>query len=264
MHFNLLLNDVYAFFGFSLIASSVYVFNDLIDAGADRLHPKKKYRPIAAGFINKNEATIIIITLLGIAGLIFFTLLNQPAIWLLLGFYIVQNVLYSVKLKHIAIIDIVIIAMGFLIRILLGGIVTFTPLSQWIVLITFLLALFLALAKRRDDVLIFEKTGNKMRSNIDGYNLDFLNVCMAIMSAVVIVAYIMYTTSSDVVKITGHHIYITSFFVIIGVMRYLQIVFVKQESGSPSVVLLTDKFLQITIAGWLTSFFILLYTNTLS
>ncbi|QQL50103.1 UbiA prenyltransferase family protein [Mucilaginibacter ginkgonis] len=263
MQLNLLLNDVYAFIGFSFFASAVYIFNDLIDVEADRLHPKKQFRPIAAGLVTTRQALIIILVLVGAGSLLLFLTLNQPLIWVLVIIYLVQNLLYTVKLKHIAIVDIVIIALGFLIRIVLGGIVTNTPLSHWIVLITFLLALFLALAKRRDDVLLFEKTGNKMRSNIDGYNLDFLNVSMSIMSAVVIVAYIMYTTSPDVVRMVGEKVYVTSFFVVIGVMRYLQVTFVKHESGNPSIILLRDRFLQLTIAGWLATFFILLYTNTL-
>lgn len=261
---NLLINDIYAFAGFSLIASAVYIFNDLFDIEADRLHPKKKNRPLAAGKITRKQAVITIAILLLTGILIFWLTLNQTMIWALVGFYLLQNILYTIKLKHITIVDIVIIALGFLIRIMIGGVATDTRLSQWIILITFLLALFLALAKRRDDVLLFEKTGNKMRKNIDGYNLDFLNVSMSIMSAVVIVAYIMYATSPDIVSKMGHNIYLTSFFVIIGIMRYLQITFVNEDSGSPSKILTTDRFLQLTIAGWLLTFFVLLYTNTLA
>lgn len=261
---NLLINDIYAFAGFSLIASAVYIFNDLFDIEADRLHPKKKNRPLAAGKITRKQAVITIAILLLTGILIFGLTLNQTMIWALVGFYLLQNILYTIKLKHITIVDIVIIALGFLIRIMIGGVATDTRLSQWIILITFLLALFLALAKRRDDVLLFEKTGNKMRKNIDGYNLDFLNVSMSIMSAVVIVAYIMYATSPDIVSKMGHNIYLTSFFVIIGIMRYLQITFVNEDSGSPSKILTTDRFLQLTIAGWLLTFFVLLYTNTLA
>lgn len=261
---NLLINDIYAFAGFSLIASAVYIFNDLFDIEADRLHPKKKNRPLAAGKITRKQAVITIAILLLTGILIFWLTLNQTMIWALVGFYLLQNILYTIKLKHITIVDIVIIALGFLIRIMIGGVATDTRLSQWIILITFLLALFLALAKRRDDVLLFEKTGNKMRKNIDGYNLDFLNISMSIMSAVVIVAYIMYATSPDIVSKMGHNIYLTSFFVIIGIMRYLQITFVNEDSGSPSKILTTDRFLQLTIAGWLLTFFVLLYTNTLA
>jgi 4-hydroxybenzoate polyprenyltransferase len=263
-HVNLIWNDIYAFAGFSLIASAVYVFNDLFDIEADQLHPVKKNRPLASGKITKSQAIILIMLLLLAGALIFWLKLNQPLIWALVGFYILQNLLYTVKLKHVAIVDIVIISLGFLIRIMIGGAATDTALSQWIVLVTFLLALFLALAKRRDDVLLFEKTGRKMRKNIDGYNLQFLNVSMSIMSAVVIVAYIMYATSAEIVSKMGNHVYLTSFFVVIGIMRYLQITFVNEDSGSPSKILRTDRFLQLTIAGWLLAFFVLLYTNTFS
>jgi decaprenyl-phosphate phosphoribosyltransferase len=259
---DLLIIDVYAFIGFSFIASAVYVFNDLLDIESDKLHPKKKNRPLASGKITKNEAYALIFILLLAGFFIFRIKTDQTIVWVLLGYYLLQNILYTIKLKHIAIIDITIIALGFLIRIMLGGVITNTPLSQWIILITFLLALFLALAKRRDDVLIFERTGNKMRKNIDGYNLNFLNVSMSIMSAVVIVSYIMYTTSSEIVSRMGNHIYLTSFFVIVGIMRYLQLTFVNEESGSPVSVLIRDKFLQLIILGWLSAFFILLYIHT--
>jgi decaprenyl-phosphate phosphoribosyltransferase len=174
---------------------------------------------------------------------------------------LLQNILYCVKLKHIAILDVTLIASGFLIRIMLGGAITNTLLSHWIILITFLLALFLALAKRRDDVLIFIRTGDKMRKNIDGYNLDFLNVSMSIMSAVVIVAYIMYSTSPETVANIGQNLYFTSFFVIVGIMRYLQITFVNEKSGSPTNIVLHDLFLQLIILGWLGTFCILIYIH---
>jgi decaprenyl-phosphate phosphoribosyltransferase len=259
MDINLLSKTFYAFISFSLVASAVYVFNDLMDIESDRLHDKKKNRPLAAGNIATNEAlAIIVILLLAGFGILLFSL-NLTLAWILVGAYLLQNILYCIKLKHVAILDITLIAAGFLIRIMLGGAVTNILLSHWIILITFLLALFLALAKRRDDVLIYIRTGDKMRKNIDGYNLDFLNASMSIMSAIVIVAYIMYATSPEPVATLGHDLYLTSFFVILGIMRYLQLTFVSEKSGSPTSILLSDIFLQLIIGGWLVAFCVLIY-----
>jgi hypothetical protein len=125
---------------------------------------------------------------------------------------------------------------------------------------TFLLALFIALAKRRDDVLIFLETGKKMRKVIDGYNLQFLDTAMAIMAAVVIVAYIIYTTSVEVTeRLHSQYLYLTALFVILGIMRYLQITFVYLDSGSPTKIVFKDRFMQATIFSWIISFTWLIY-----
>ena len=125
---------------------------------------------------------------------------------------------------------------------------------------TFLLALFMALAKRRDDVLIFLNTGDKTRKVVDSYNLQFLDTAMAIMAAVVIVAYTVFSTSLEVVeKFRSEYLYLTVIFVILGIMRYLLIVFVKQDAGSPTKIVLKDSFIQLTILCWGLSFVLILY-----
>ncbi len=261
--FGLLVNAIWAFFGFSLVASAVYVFNDWLDIESDKLHPKKKDRPLASGVVTKTEA-LVLISVLILAGVgIYVVFINNFFATLLLSFYIIQNIFYTIKLKNIAIVDITIIAIGFVIRILMGGVVTGTELSNWIILITFLLALFLGLTKRRDDVLIFLKTGDLTRKNIGGYNLEFLNASMTIMSSIVIVSYIMYTISPPVMARVGNYLYLTTFFVILGIMRHLQIVFVEQKSGDPSKILLGDRLLQLIIIGWIVSFIVILYFKKL-
>ncbi len=125
---------------------------------------------------------------------------------------------------------------------------------------TFLLALFLALAKRRDDVLIFDNTGQKMRKVLDGYNIQFIDMAMTLMSGIVIVSYIMYCTSFDVMqRVHNDNLYLTALFVIIGIMRYMQLTFVEKNSGSPTKILLKDLMIQITVLLWLVSFGIILY-----
>jgi len=243
------------------MASAVYIFNDLHDVSEDRLHPIKKFRPVAASEISPITAKALFLFLLFLGGGVMYFPFKNPLILGLVLFYILQNILYTLKLKHIAIVDTIIISFGFLIRILIGGIVTETILSQWIILMTFLLAMFLALAKRRDDVLIFIKTNEKPRKNVDGYNLEFLNATMMITASVVIVTYIMYTMSVGQTGMTdnGKNLYFTTFFVLIGIIRFLHLIMVKKRIGGPTKILVNDPFLLIIIFGWLITFAVLLY-----
>ena len=255
---DLLLNALIAFIAFSLSASAVYVLNDYRDIEDDRLHPTKQNRPLASGAISSQTALVLMV-LLAVVGLGLMISLSRDAA-LILSAYVLMNIAYSFKLKHVAIIDVVIISIGFVLRLFIGSLVTGIPLSSWIVIMTFLLALFLALAKRRDDVLIFQQTGQKMRQVIDGYNLQLIDTAMTIMSAVVIVAYILYTKSAEsVARIGNENLYLTGLFVILGIMRYLQITFVEENSGSPTRIVLNDRFMQLTIIAWLATFGWMIY-----
>lgn len=254
----LLSNAFIAFIAFSFSASAVYIFNDLQDIKEDKQHPSKKFRPIASGAITQSHAIIVMLVLF-VLGFSLMTFLSLQAVSILSA-YIALNIAYSYSLKHIAIVDINIIAIGFVLRLLVGSVVTGTLLSQWIIIMTYLLALFIALAKRRDDVLIFLDTGKKMRKVIGGYNIQFLDITMSIMASVVIVSYILYTTSPEVeVRLDSENLYMTSFFVILGIMRYLKIVFIHKDSGSPTKILATDKFMQLVMLGWLVTVTWILY-----
>lgn len=255
---DLLFNTLITFVAFSLSASAVYIFNDYHDIEEDRLHPKKQKRPLACGAISKPLA-LLIMTMLFITGFSLITSLSLKASGIL-AIYVVLNIAYSFYLKHIAIIDVTIIAIGFVLRLFIGAAIADIHLSMWIVIMTFLLALFLALAKRRDDVLIYLETGQKMRKVIDGYNLQFLDGAMMIMASVVIVAYTIYTTSSEVIeRVHSEYIYLTALFVIMGILRYLQITFVFKDSGSPTRVIFKDHFIQLTLLAWLLSFTWIIY-----
>ncbi len=253
-----LFNAVIAFIAFSLTSSAIYTLNDYHDIEEDRQHPKKKERPLASGAISKSQA-ITIMSVLFVVGFTLMAILSPKATGILLA-YVIMNIAYSFYLKHIAILDVVIIAIGFVLRLFIGSAVTGIPLSMWIIIMTFLLALFMALAKRRDDVLIYLDTGKKMRKVVDGYNLQFLDTAMAIMASVVIVAYTIYTTSAEVVaRIHSEYLYLTALFVILGVMRYLQVALVLKDSGSPTKIVLKDRFMQLTLIGWVFTFTWILY-----
>ena len=174
--------------------------------------------------------------------------------------YFVLNIAYCVKLKHYAIVDVFIIATGFVLRLFAGAFAGNVPLSHWIVLMTFLLALFLAFAKRRDDVVSYENTGVLARRNINRYNLAFMNQALSVISAVTLVAYILYCVSPEVrVRVGSEYLYLTSIFVLAGIIRYLQISIVDLKSGSPTKVLLRDRFIQGCVLLWMASFLFLLY-----
>lgn len=254
----LLTDAIIAFIAFSLSASAIYTLNDFRDIEEDRDHPQKRFRPLASGTITKLQAIIIMILLFS-AGFSLMASLSFNAT-LILTTYVIMNITYSFYLKHISIVDVTTIAIGFVLRLFVGSAVTNIHLSMWIVIMTFLLALFMALAKRRDDVLIYENTGKKMRKVIDGYNLQFLDTAMSIMAAIVIVAYLMYTTSTEVVQRVGsEYLYLTSFFVIIGIMRYLKMTFIHKDSSSPTKIVLKDRFTQLVLLAWILSFAWILY-----
>jgi decaprenyl-phosphate phosphoribosyltransferase len=240
---------------FSLAASSIYVLNDYHDIAEDRAHPTKKNRPLASGVVSKSTA----IALMGLLFVISLggAMLLSASFAMILGIYIIMNIAYTFGLKHISILDITIIAIGFVLRIYAGSVLIENTPSMWIILVTFLLALFLAFAKRRDDCLL-ALDGKKTRKNIDGYNLEMVNAAMTLMAGVTVVAYIMYTVSPEVIERLGtHNLYITALFVIIGILRYMQLTFVEQNSGSPTKLVLKDRFLQLVLIGWISSFYII-------
>jgi 4-hydroxybenzoate polyprenyltransferase len=242
---------------FSMATSALYSFNDVLDREEDRRHPEKKYRPVASGKIGVRSAIIFMIVLLTISlsGAAF---LSEGFLYILL-LYVLMNIAYSFKLKHISILDISLISIGFVLRIFAGAeLVDVTP-TNWIVLVTFLLALFLAFAKRRDDVLLVDE-GLRTRKNINGYNLEMINAGMVFMAGVTTVAYIMYTLSDEVINRLGSSdVYFTSFFVILGILRYMQITFVENRSSNPAFLLIHDLFLKIIIVSWLATFLIIYF-----
>ncbi len=248
-----------AFIVFSLVASSVYIFNDIKDLQEDRAHPTKRLRPLASGVISKLSAYLTM-ALLVILGLGLSTYWFHFDFLALIVFYLIINIFYSIQLKHVPIVDIAIIAVGFVIRLFVGSVTAAVPITVWIITMTFLLALFLGFAKRRDDVLIYNRDGNKTRKNIDGYNLEFVNAGMVIVAGAMIVSYIMYTISPQTISKFGtDKLYLTTIFVILGTLRYLQISFVEENGGSPTKIVLKDGFLQATIFLWWLSFTVVLY-----
>ncbi|HNR72641.1 MAG TPA: UbiA prenyltransferase family protein [Cyclobacteriaceae bacterium] len=243
---------------FSLVASGIYIINDYRDRHTDRLHPLKKNRPLASGVI-KNFHALLLAGFLIISGLLIGLFLNQTFFWFIL-IYLLINIGYSLGLKNVTIVDLLLVSLGFLIRIYAGGVLAEVVISHWLAIMVFLLALFLVVAKRKDDLIIYETTGERVRKVSTSYNSDFINSCITLLSAVILVAYLMYTLSVEVIERLGNeYIFATTFFVIAGLMRYLQIIFVERKSGSPTQIFFTDKFIVLTILGWIISFYFLIY-----
>lgn len=250
------------FASFCLISSSIYCFNDLKDVEADRQHPKKCKRPIASRAVSiKGGYAMMIICTIGAFLLIpFARSVNTPYIYIIVAAYWLMNIAYCVKLKQYAILDVAIIAVGFVMRVLIGGLTTDVWVSHWLVMMTFLVTLFLAFTKRNDDYRIYEQTGIKPRVSITGYNKTFINEATAIIASVTIVCYIMYTMSPEVIERMGtRYVYLTSGWVLAGLLRYLQNMIVFGLSGSPTKSIVKDHFIQLCIIGWIASFFAIIY-----
>ena len=249
------------FLSFSLAASAIYCLNDIIDVNADRAHPVKCKRPIASGAITIPQAYgMMALSMLVSIVLMFLLPAGQTKTIFVIGAYFLINVAYCLRLKDYAIIDVCIIASGFVLRILAGGYATGVQLSKWIVLMTFLLTLFLAFAKRRDDVLRMNTTGQAPRANTSRYNLTFINQAITITAGVMLVCYVMYTVSPEIIaQFATDKLYLTSILVILAILRYLQISFVDEKSGDPVKVALSDRATQLILLAWLLSFLVIIY-----
>lgn len=252
------------FVAFSFLASSIYIINDYRDIEDDRKHPKKSKRPLASGKVAKSTALIIAGILFVIGTVLGYLLDDSGKFLFLLGIYYLLNLGYSFGLKNLSIVDIMIVAAGFVLRVKGGAVLGDIHTTEWLIIMTFLLALFMAIGKRRDDVILKLSTGTDMRKAIKGYSLDYLNIVLGLVCAVIIVAYINYTVSGALYKEFGHRLYYTSLFVIAGVMRYLQIIFVHNNSGSPTDILYKDRFIQITLLLWIASFFAIVYLKDIT
>lgn len=254
-----LLGAAMAFFAFSFAASAIYCLNDIQDLERDRQHPRKQHRPLASGVLRPSVAYALMVACVAISYAIV-GVSHTLALAGIITTYLLLNAAYCLRLKHYAILDVFIIAVGFVLRIFAGGVSCNIHLTPWIVLMVFLLALFLAFAKRRDDVLIYEHTGTLARRGIDRYNLPFMNQIIALIAAITIVCYILYTVNPDVVtRFRSEYVYLTAVWVIAAMIKYLQITMVDLKSGSPTKVLLTNRFVQCCIVGWGIHFLILIY-----
>lgn len=238
----------FSFFCFCIAASSIYILNDYFDVSQDQLHPEKSKRPIAAGSISSKKALLLMVLLMLIS--LSSSYWANLRLFEIIVFYIILNVLYSKWLKHIAILDLNLIAIGFVLRLFAGATISDTLPSVWIILITYLLALFLAIAKRRTDVILAHH-GKQVRKNIAGYNLIFIDITLGILSSILIVCYIFYCIAPEnQMHYNSKLLYVSIILVMNGILRYLKLSLVDQITYSPTKIVLKDRFIQITIILW--------------
>lgn len=262
-HPQFLIKSIFAFVVFSFIASSIYILNDYKDIEADKKHPEKMNRPLANGSISKKSAWLIFGVLVSAVVLLVF--LGQEFfhknLWkfsVIIASYFLMNLAYTFKLKHVAIVDIFIIAMGFVLRILAGGYSTGIAISQWAILLTFVLALVLAVGKRRGE-LINAAISGKTRKALDGYNVQFADIVLSISVTLAIICYLMFTLTPEVQGKFGVRVFYTVIFVVFAFLRYLQQTLVYNKTESPTKIVYKDHYIQITIVLWLITFLLLIY-----
>lgn len=249
-----------AFLLFSATASAVYILNDTMDRDADRLHPVKKNRPIASGDVPLSLAITLMLVLAG--GALVEAALFSPQFAAILAVYAAMNVAYSLGLKSVSILDIMIVAMGFVLRVVAGAAVLGIEASVWIVTCTGLLALFIAIAKRRDDVI--KTLDNSHRKSLKGYNIAFLDAALTATITATFVCYAMYVADERVmVRMGSQHLYYTLPFVLAGLLRYLQVTVVEKRSGSPTQIAVSDPFMICVLVGWMLTFAALIYGPSL-
>lgn len=241
---------------FCAVSSAVYIANDFLDRESDREHPQKRLRPLAAGTVPVPLALGLMCLL--VAGGLALALALSPAFAGISAAYLALNLAYSFYLKRIAILDLMVIAFGFVLRVQAGALLIAVTPSSWIIIMTGLLALFLGLAKRRDD--LAKRLGGDHRRSLDGYTFRFLDTASAVVTAALLVAYLIYTTDQSVMARLGtEDLYVTAPFVVFGILRYLQITLVEERSGSPTAIVLTDPPMIATVLGWLGAFGILIH-----
>ncbi|MFC5528991.1 decaprenyl-phosphate phosphoribosyltransferase [Cohnella yongneupensis] len=234
-----LINAFIAFICFSFMASTIYIINDIVDLEKDRLHPDKCHRPIASGAVTVFQAIITAIVLfVTSAGLGLFVNIE---LLLILGVYFALNLAYSLRLKHVVIIDVMIIAFGFVLRAAAGAFAVGLYLTPWFVLCTLLLSLFLALGKRRHELELFTNDPSRRRKVLDFYTVKLLDQLMAIVTGVVIMFYSMYAATEQPAMMY------TIPFVIYGIFRYYYLVHMENGGGKPEEILLTDRHILVTI-----------------
>lgn len=252
-----------AFLSICLVASSIYCLNDIVDIDENRRHPRKRFRPVAKGTVSIKQAAVIsgLLVLCGLAvPVVGFPWQLALKVGAIVMAYSLMNIAYCLGLKHIAIVDVFCIGIGFVLRIFIGGVACGIWISPWLVCLTFLLTLFLAFAKRRDDILMQSQKGIKVRDNVVSYNVPFMNQTLGLLGAITVVCYILYTVQPDVeARLDTHWVYLTSVFVLAGILRYLQIAIVDGKSGDPTSILLKDRFVQGCILAWGISYLIIIY-----
>lgn len=251
---------IVAFASFCLLASAAYVLNDVRDASRDRLHPEKRLRPIAAGRVAIGPAIGLAAALAVAAGMLAVHL-GDGFPWLAVAYAVLQ-IGYSFVLKNVVILDVMAIAAGFVLRAAAGGVAIAVEVSPWLIICTFLLAMFLGFSKRRHEVVLLEQDAAAHRQSLRDYSPYFLDQMISVVTASTVLAYAIYTVSPEVrEKLHTDELYLTVPFVLYGIFRYLYLVHQREGGGDPTRALLTDRPLWANVALWIGTAIWLLYAG---
>lgn len=248
----LLLKASAAFGLFCLISGACYIFNDLKDLEQDKQHPLKSQRPLASGRLTRSRAVVFFVslTLFSLAAAFF---LSREFFYVLFSYFLLQ-VFYSIKLKHIVILDVFIVATGFFLRVVAGGLIIDVYISPWLLICTLLLALFLALSKRRHEIIVLDEDAENHRPILGEYSAYLLDQMIAVVTASTVISYCLYTISPETVtKFGTKNLIYTVPFVLYGIFRYLYLIHQKAGGGTPEVLILKDKPLLVSIFLWIVS-----------
>ena len=253
-----ILKSFFAFLLFSIIASCQYVINDYLDRKEDALHPEKKTRPIASGKIDPSIALLLTIIILPLSLTLAYSL--NPVFFALCSFYFGFNLLYSKYLKHIVILDVMSISIGFVIRAISGAVVIGVSFSSWLLLCTFMLALFWGFSKRRGEIILLDKSAGAHRKILEEYSPQFLDLMMSIASTMTLISYVMYTISPDTIQKMGtDKLVYTIPIVVYAIFRSLYIIYIKNMGHNPSKAILTDLSVLISGLVWVLMVTAILY-----
>lgn len=258
-----LATEALGFAVFCLLSSAVYVINDIADRAADRLHPVKRFRPIAAGTISPRQGLAIsTILLVGAASIASF--LNGP-FQIAAILYLIINILYSFRLKHVILVDVFVIAAGFMLRVLAGAFVIEVEVSHWLVLCTLFVSLFLAVSKRRSELLLVQQSHEESaREVLREYDLSFIDQMITITASGMAISYALYTVAERTVMIfKTENLIFTTVFVLFGIFRYLYLIKKKKTDDNPTLILLGDPVMLINIAAWFISCIVIIYSAEL-
>jgi 4-hydroxybenzoate polyprenyltransferase len=248
-----------AFVIFCALSSAVYLFNDVMDHDVDRAHPLKSRRPIASGELSVRIALSTAL-ILGVAALAAAVLI-RPMLAVVAGSYLLLLFAYSIWLKHVVIVDVLTIAAGFVLRAVAGAVAVSVPISQWLLVCTTLLALFLVLSKRRHELTLLAGGATEHRRILQEYSPYLLDQMVGVVTASTLVAYAIYSTSAETAERLGtDRLGLTIPFVLYGIFRYLYLVHQKRGGGSPAELLLADRPLLVCVALWAAIVVLILYT----
>ena len=253
-----LLTSIGAFATFCLISGGVYLINDLLDIEMDKKHPKKSLRPLASGRLRPLIAKIAFILVLAVS-LTFSFLINLPFGIIALGYLVVQ-IAYSAFLKNVVITDVFCIAAGFFLRVVAGAKAIEVPISSWLLICTIFISLFLALGKRRHEILLLGGDAGNHRKVLDEYSITLLDQMVSVATTGTVISYSLYTLSQETIKkFNTENLWFTIPIVLYGIFRYLYLVYRKEEGGDPELLLFEDKPLLASVALYIIVVGIILY-----